>query len=164
MMKGVKIEAPSFDGQLDPTKFLDWLADMDHYFEWYDMSEERRVRFAKMKLVGQAKLYWTNYERLMTRGNRASAISWDKIKEVLKEKYVPTMYHQRMLDQWQRLTQGSHPISEYIFKFDEFLSRCDLQEDEQVILSRFRAGLRNLYTPACISDGTRSREVHSSIN
>ena len=47
-----------------------------------------------------------------------------------------------MLDQWQRLTQGSRPVSEYIAKFDEFLSRCDLQEDEHVILSRFRAGLK----------------------
>ena len=57
ILKGVKIEAPNFDGQLDLTKFLDWLADMDHYFEWYDMSDERRVRFAKIKLLGQAKLF-----------------------------------------------------------------------------------------------------------
>ena len=90
------------------------------------MSEERRVRFAKMKLVSQAKQYWTNYERLMTRGNRAPVISWDEMKEVLKEKYVPTTYRQRMLDQWQWLTQGSRPVSEYISKFDKFLSRCDL--------------------------------------
>ena len=47
-----------------------------------------------------------------------------------------------MLDQWQRLTQGSRPVGEYISKFDEFFSRCDLQEDEQVILSRFKAGLK----------------------
>ena len=142
VMKGVKIEAPTFDGQLDPTKFIDWLADMDHYFEWYEMSDERRVRFAKMKLVSQAKLYWTNYERLMTRGHRVPVISWDEMKEVLKEKYVPVTYRQRMLDQWQRLNQGSRPVGDYISKFDEFLSRCDLQEDEQVVLSRFRAGLR----------------------
>ena len=75
MMKGVKVEASSFDGQMDPTKFLDWLADMDHYFAWYDMSEERQVKFAKIKLVGQAKLYWTNHECLMTRGNRAPVIN-----------------------------------------------------------------------------------------
>ena len=54
ILKGVKIKAPSFDGQLDPTRFLDWLADIDHYFEWYDMSDEQRVRFAKIKLMGQA--------------------------------------------------------------------------------------------------------------
>ena len=78
----------------------------------------------------------------MTRGNRTLVINWDEMKEILREKYVPTTYRQRMLDQWQRLTQGSRPVIEYISKFDEFLSRCDLQEDEQVILSRFRDGLR----------------------
>ena len=85
---------------------------MDHYFEWYDMSDERRVRFAKMKLIGQAKLYWTNYERLMTRGYHAPVIHWEEMKEILKEKYVPPTYRQKMLDQWQRLSKGSRPISE----------------------------------------------------
>ena len=62
--------------------------------------------------------------------------------KVLKEKYVPPTYHQKMLDQWQQLSQGSHPINDYIAKFDEFLSRCFLQEDEHVVLSRFRARLK----------------------
>ena len=32
-MKSVRVKAPSFDGRLDPKAFLDWVADMDHYFE-----------------------------------------------------------------------------------------------------------------------------------
>ena len=40
-LKSVKIDAPTFEGQLDPTKFLDWLAYMDRYFEWYEMNDER---------------------------------------------------------------------------------------------------------------------------
>lgn len=36
---------------------------MDSYFEWYHMSEEHKVKFAKMKLVGQARLYWDNVEQ-----------------------------------------------------------------------------------------------------
>ena len=91
-MKGVKVEAPSFKGQMDPIKLLDWLVDMDHYFEWYDMSEERRVRFAKIKLVGQAKLYWRNHECLMTRENCAPVINWEEMKQIFKEKYVSTAY------------------------------------------------------------------------
>lgn len=63
VMKSVKVEAPNFEGQLNPKVFLDRLADMDHFFAWYEMSEGRKFRFAKMKLVGQAKLYWTNVER-----------------------------------------------------------------------------------------------------
>lgn len=43
VMSLVKIEAPSFDSQLDPRVFFDWMADMDHFFEWYNMSEGRKV-------------------------------------------------------------------------------------------------------------------------
>ena len=58
-IKGVKVEAPTFDGQLDPTKFLDWVEGMDQYFKYYyGMSDERQVRFTKMKLRGKARLYW----------------------------------------------------------------------------------------------------------
>ena len=31
---------------------------------------------------------------------------------------------------------------EYIARFDEYMSRCDIREDEGMTLSRFRAGLR----------------------
>ena len=67
----MNLEVPTFDGQLDLQVFLDWTSDMDHYFGRYDMSDERRIRFAKMKLIGQAKQYWTNVEKLMKLKNQA---------------------------------------------------------------------------------------------
>jgi len=33
---------------------------MDKYFIWYLLSEAEKVRFAIMKLAGQASQYWTN--------------------------------------------------------------------------------------------------------
>ena len=51
-------------------------------------------------------------------------------------------YHQRLLDQWQRLVQGNRSVAEYITKFDEFVMRCNVDESESVTLSRFRAGPR----------------------
>jgi len=30
---------------------------MDHYFDWYDMNDEHKVKFAKMKLQGSTKIY-----------------------------------------------------------------------------------------------------------
>ena len=86
LIRSVKIEAPSFEGLPDPTKFLDWLAEMEYYFEWYGVYNERRVRFAKIKLLGQAKLYWTNQERILARGGRLLMITWDEMKECLKKK------------------------------------------------------------------------------
>ncbi|CAB4290977.1 unnamed protein product [Prunus armeniaca] len=57
VMRSVKVDAPNFDGELNPKALLDWLATMDRYFEWHDMSEAQKVRFAKIKLVGQAGLF-----------------------------------------------------------------------------------------------------------
>ena len=65
------------------------------------------------------------------------------MKRKLTEKYLPMSYQQRLLDQWQRLTQGNKTVSEYIAKFDEFVMRCHLNEPEEATLSRFRTGLRD---------------------
>ena len=65
-----------------------------------------------------------------------------EMKEKLKAKYLPVSFCQRMLNDWNNLKQGSKPISEYIAKFDEYMSRCDVMEDETLTLSRFKSGLR----------------------
>ena len=48
--KKINIEVPDFEGKLDhPTIFSDWLDSIEEYFDWYDMLDVQRVRFAKMK-------------------------------------------------------------------------------------------------------------------
>ena len=63
-LRSIRLDAPTFDGNLDPKIYIDWESDLDQYFEWYEMSEERKFKFAKMKLVRQARLFWGNVERL----------------------------------------------------------------------------------------------------
>lgn len=41
--KKVKAKALEFDGSLNPSAFLDWLASMEDYFEWYNMNDAQRV-------------------------------------------------------------------------------------------------------------------------
>ena len=43
---------------------------MNHYFDWYDMFDKRRIRSVKMKLVDQARQYWINVEKLMKLRNQ----------------------------------------------------------------------------------------------
>ena len=38
IIRSVKVEALSFVGRLDLKEYLDWKADMDHYFDWHNMS------------------------------------------------------------------------------------------------------------------------------
>jgi len=60
----IKVDPSTFDDVHNPKVFSDWLADMDYYFDWYRISEERKVRLAKMGLTGSVRVYWTSIERL----------------------------------------------------------------------------------------------------
>ena len=41
VLRNVRVDAPSFDGTLDPIKFLDWLSEIEDYFEWYGLEDDR---------------------------------------------------------------------------------------------------------------------------
>ena len=41
--KKVRVEAPEFAGKIDPQAFSDWLTAMDDYFDWDDMTDDRKV-------------------------------------------------------------------------------------------------------------------------
>ena len=47
----IRLDAPTFDGNLDPKVYVDWESDMEQYFEWFEMSKERKFKLAKLRLV-----------------------------------------------------------------------------------------------------------------
>lgn len=65
------------------------------------------------------------------------------MKYQLKEKYVPPSYRQRLLEQLSSMIQGSNSIAECMAQFDEFLIRCDLDEETSFILARFKNRLHS---------------------
>jgi len=57
------IEESTFDDFPNPRAFNDWLANLEYYFDLYKISEERTVRFARMRLMGSARTYETSVKR-----------------------------------------------------------------------------------------------------
>ena len=53
----VKVSAPEFDGIMDHNPFSDWLVSIEEYFDWYEMIDSERIRFAKIKLINSDKMY-----------------------------------------------------------------------------------------------------------
>ncbi|GFZ18555.1 hypothetical protein Acr_27g0002940 [Actinidia rufa] len=83
----INVEAPTFDGRLDPKAFTDWTREMDHFFEWHNLSDNRKVRFAKMKLISRAKLFWQSTEQR----RQPPVTDWVEMKEILREKISPSV-------------------------------------------------------------------------
>ena len=53
-LKSIKIDVPNFEGRHDPQRFIDWTLQLDRYFTWHELTEFRKVKYAVMKLSGQA--------------------------------------------------------------------------------------------------------------
>ena len=53
----VKVNVRSYDGKLDLDTFLNWLDELDNYFDLYIMIDRMIIHFAKTKLVGATKQY-----------------------------------------------------------------------------------------------------------
>lgn len=140
--KKVKIDVPDFDGRFDATNFIDWVSAIEEYFDWYDMTNERRVRFAKMKLVNLAKVWWNGVEADFRRMKQAPITTWQEMKAKLREKYMPPNYEDRLCVQLVNLRQGTMTVAEYMQKFDELKTRSQILEDARHSLARFKSGLR----------------------
>ncbi|KAF5449708.1 hypothetical protein F2P56_030125 [Juglans regia] len=116
---------------------------MDCFFTWYRVPEDRRVQFVSLKLTSTAQLFWKSVEDLLERHHAPPVGSLEEMKRSLQEKYLPQSYRGNLLDQWNALTQGNWPVTEYVTQFDEFRMRCHIVEDEAMTLSRFRQGLKD---------------------
>ncbi|PKU78260.1 hypothetical protein MA16_Dca025557 [Dendrobium catenatum] len=165
LLKNIRIDAPTYDGTLDPQVFLDWLKSMDSYFKWYNISEVKKVRFAEMKLTGRANLYWTNLENMRESRGEHPISDWRTMKQELRKKYLPPSYYPKLLDKWNRLTQGSKSVKDYISAINDFLIRCNGEESATPtqILSMFRDGLREDLRTELFARGIDTLEAACSL-
>ena len=112
--KGAKPEVTAFDGSLDPKRYMDWEVGLNEYFEWYQLSEGRRIQFAQMKLTGQARIYWRNLQATTERRHDPMITTWAEMKSRLREKYIPACYRPMIIDEWQHLRQEEGTVADYI--------------------------------------------------
>ena len=55
-----KLEVPTYQGGLDANELLDWINEMDKFFDYDKTDNEKKLKFAVTKLKGHASLWWTD--------------------------------------------------------------------------------------------------------
>lgn len=126
---------------------------MDKYFDWYRMNDDQRLSMARIKLVGSAKCFWKTVMQDVELRGRAQVLSWDDMRYILQYKYVPLYYMSDLLSQFQNLGQNTSTVHDYMSKFEDLLWRCQVDEDQRVLVTRFANGLR--------ADIRRKVQVHN---
>eukprot|EP00253_Pinus_taeda_P015516 PITA_15516 len=135
-------ELPTYDGSLSADMLLDWLSEVNKFFEFEETSEDKQVRFAATKLKGHASLWWDNVQEERRRLGKQPIKKWARMEAKLKEKFLPKDYHIMLYRQVQNLKQRGMTVREFTEEFYKLNLRAGYVEDTSEKTARFVNGLR----------------------
>ena len=133
----VKFTIPSFSGLYDADIYLDWEMTVEQKFNSHLVPEIHRVRQATSEFKDFALIWWNEIVNLGLQPD-----SWDRLKEVMRNRFVPPSYQRDMRKKLQRLDQGSMTVQEYYQELQKGMLRCGIVEGPEDKMARFYGGLR----------------------
>ncbi|XP_010247056.1 PREDICTED: uncharacterized protein LOC104590196 [Nelumbo nucifera] len=66
----LKVDIPTFSEDLDIKGLLDWITEVDRFFEYMEIPEERRVKLVAFRLKGGASVWWERMRETRIREGR----------------------------------------------------------------------------------------------
>ncbi|XP_074304655.1 uncharacterized protein LOC141639422 [Silene latifolia] len=140
-------ELPEFTGGTNPEDYLEWERKIERMFDFKDLSDEKRCKFAILKLSKGASLWFEGMKSKRTRAGKEKITSWDSLKRKLRKRYVSATHRLTVYQKIADLVQDKLSISEYIDEFEKLALMGELEENEEQKMSRFLRGLnRNIAT------------------
>ena len=86
---------------------------MEKFFNYYHWAENKKVRYARMKLIRRANLFLEDLEDTLRRRHEPPITDWLEMKDALSRNYLPPTYRSSLLEEWDRLKQGTTLVAEY---------------------------------------------------
>eukprot|EP00253_Pinus_taeda_P016851 PITA_16851 len=135
-------ELPTYDGNLSTDVLLDWLSEVNKFFEFEETSEDKQVKFAATKLKGHVSLSWDSVQAERRRLNKQPIKKWAIMEAKLKEKFLPKDYQIMLYRKVQNLKQRGTTVREFTEEFYKLNLRAGYVEDTSEKVARFVNGLR----------------------
>ncbi|VFQ94452.1 unnamed protein product [Cuscuta campestris] len=99
-----KVDMPTFEGKNDPDDFLEWLETVERVFDFKNVSEEKKVKLVALKFRKYASTWWTNVTIRRRRENKSPVTSWNKMRALLKKKFLPENHIRENFSKLQHLS------------------------------------------------------------
>ena len=87
-----KMEVSNFSGTLNPEDLIDWIGELEDYFELEGIEDPLKVRIAQTKLKGHAALWWKELQRDREEEGEMKITRWRLMVTKLKAKFIPADY------------------------------------------------------------------------
>ena len=76
---------------------IDWINELEEYFEYEDIRDPDRVKFAKAKMKGHAKIWLQQNQLERNIRGKEKITRWDRMVDKLKKQFILVDYELDML-------------------------------------------------------------------
>ncbi|XP_026443706.1 uncharacterized protein LOC113343768 [Papaver somniferum] len=138
----LKDDIPNFHGGLQIEELLDWFYEVESFFNFMDVPDSSKVKLVAYKLKGGAAAWWETLCEGRSKYHKSSIRTWNRIRGLLRNKFLPRDYKQQLFIKLQNCRQGL--VEEYLAEFYSLVARNQLNETEEQLVSRFIEGLNRV--------------------
>lgn len=88
----LKMDFPSFNGQIHVEAFIDWLSEVERVFDYMNIKESRKVKLVALRLKSGAAVWWDQTTLKRNRFQKKTVRIWSKMKQLLWERFLLVDY------------------------------------------------------------------------
>jgi hypothetical protein len=137
-----KMDIPVYEGNLDVEELLDWIRDLDKYFDYEDVEEYKKVKHAITRLKRHATLWWDELQVDRCCKGKQKIKSWDRMVANMKAKFIPKDYQITLFRRMHNLRQKLMTVKEYTEEFYKINIRAGHRENDHEKVARYMNGLQ----------------------
>ena len=106
-----------FSENLNRDELINWINELEEYFEYEDIKDLDRVKYAKTKMKGHAKILWQEVQLERNRRGKEKITRWDHMVDKLKKLFILVDYELDLFKMMQGLKQVEKSVQEYTKAF-----------------------------------------------
>ena len=131
-----------YEWSLNGEKLMDWISSLDKYFDYEEVDDKKKVKFAVTRLKGHAAIWWDELQTSRMRKGTSKIKQWDKMVSKMKAKFMPKYYQLNIFKQLKNLRQKGMSGKEYTEEFYRLSIKAGHAEDDMEKVARYNNGLR----------------------
>ncbi|CAN0852748.1 hypothetical protein LINGRAHAP2_LOCUS5410 [Linum grandiflorum] len=118
----VKIDIPLFYGTMRVDEFMDWLVDVDRFFDLMGVPENKQVKMVANRLKSIAAVWWDKlvFQRQCQR--KAPIKTWRRMKQLMLDRFLPNDYEKILYKMYVNCVQGRMSVTEYTAEFLRYIN------------------------------------------
>ena len=92
-----------YEGSINIEDLMDWIRSLDQYFDYEEVDERKKVKFAVTRLRGHAAIWSDELHTSGTKKEKSKIKLWHKMVSKMKAKFLPKDYHLNLFKKLQNL-------------------------------------------------------------